>query len=214
MDSFKINLLKRSFRVGVLPFLSQLLLMIKDKLFGPIYLIYEIRKGQFSPLTSEMNDPLDFCCYSEWKQMPEDIKSTILEELDGQYWGKEEWMELGWRLWVGTVDQKLAILTWVREAGQCEDFFFPLSHDCALVWQTITVPQYRGKGLASLLYNKIRRELFRRGYSQLYVSCRKYNLASRKNIEKSGFKYIGRGIIERKTGRGIWYPIIKPFTQG
>jgi RimJ/RimL family protein N-acetyltransferase len=214
MDRFKIDLLKRSFSAGVVPFLSELSLMLKDKLFGPTYLVYEIRKDQHIPTINEMNSSLDICNYLKWEQVPEDIKSAIHEELDGQYWGKKEWMDLGWRLWVGTIDQKLAVLSWTREAGQCEDFFFPLSDGCVLIWQTITVPRYRGKALAPFMYNKVLRELFQWENLRVYVSCREFNLASKKNIEKSGFKYIGFGVVKKKTGQGIWYPVTKPFTQG
>lgn len=214
MDRFKIDLLKRSFSAGVVPFLSELSLILKDKLFGPTHLIYEIKKEQWTYCTVGMSDPLDICCYSEWEQVPEDIKAAIHEELDGQYWGKKEWMDLGWRLWVGTIDQKLAIISWTRRGGQCDDFFFPLSHDCVLIWQTITVPRYRGKALAPLMLNKMFRELLQRDHLRLYGSCRKFNYASRKIIEKTGFKYIGFGVVKKKTGQGIWYPVTKPFTQG
>jgi hypothetical protein len=145
-----------------------------------------------------MNSSLDICNYLKWEQVPEDIKSAIHEELDGQYWGKKEWMDLGWRLWVGTIDQKLAVLSWTREAGQCEDFFFPLSDGCVLIWQTITVPRYRGKALAPFMYKKCSENYSNGKILRVYVLQRVQFGIEEKTLRRSGFKYIGFGVRKRR----------------
>lgn len=189
-------------------------MLARNKLYGATHLVFELRKQDQPPAPAESSDALSLCSYRTWDTVPEEMKAAMIRSLDGQYWGKEQWMQLGWRLWIGTMGRELALVSWTREAGGCEDFFFPMSADCAMIWQTITVPAFRGRGLCAAAFRRIAAALFESGFARVYCSCRDYNISSRKAIEKAGFQCIGRGVVAKRTGQGVWHPVARPFTQG
>ncbi|MBP7051871.1 MAG: GNAT family N-acetyltransferase [Phycisphaerae bacterium] len=214
MDRHKTELLHRTFSAGLRPFVREMGMLVKSKLCGATHLVFEIKKQEYTPLCGGPNDSLSLRAYDTWDAIPEEMKGTIARDLHGEYWGKQEWIQIGWRFWVGTIEQELAIVGWTRGPGRCEDFFFPLSSDCGLLWQTVTVPKFRGRGLCSLVLSRMSGALFENGVDRVYGSCRDYNLSSKRAIEKAGFKYIGRGFVQKRTGKGIWYPVARPFTEG
>lgn len=211
MDKHNAELLRRAWKAGPYPFLREVGMLARNKLWGATHLVFEMRRQDYTPIS---DDSLSLLPYETWDAVPEDMKEAIVREFHDQYWGKPEWVQIGWRFWIGMIEQELAIVGWTRGPGRCEDFFFPLSSDCGLLWQTVTLQKFRGRGLCSLVLSRMSGALFESGVARVYVSCRDYNVSSRRAIDKAGFKYIGRGCVRKRTGKGIWYPVVRPFTQG
>ncbi|MEN6336748.1 MAG: GNAT family N-acetyltransferase [Phycisphaerales bacterium] len=209
-----VEILRRAFKAGDHSFRHQVRMRMENKLYGATHLLFELRKEDCPLTLPKMHKSLALQPYESWDAVPEPIKASIAREFSEQYWGKPQWLELGWRLWIGTLDGELAILSWTREKHRCEDFFFPLSDDCAVIWQTITVPAFRGRGLCPVVFRRLAIDLFTRGFSRVYLNCRNYNTSSKRAIQKAGFKYIGQGFVRKGTGQGVWYPVVKPFTLG
>ncbi len=187
--------------------------MLRDKVFGPHFLIYAAK----STLKSEnllLFKGLTIQSYENWSQIAPFLKDIIKIDLKDEYWGKPEWFDLGWRLWMGTFNGQPAILSWTRSGRQSSDFFYPLTEDCILIWQTVTFSRFRGKGIFPILLHYILETMLEQGVEMVYVSCRDFNYPSSKAILKAGFKLIGYGRKNRFTGRGKFYSVKKLFTLG
>jgi len=213
MARYKIELLKRSFSKSPLLCLKQLYQMLRDKACGPRFLVYAAK----IPLRSEtLLYPEGFTIQSfdNWLQVDLSLRNIIEKDLKDEYWGKLEWFDLGWKLWIGTINEQLAILSWTRSGQQSEDFFFPLTDDCILIWQTVTLRKFRGRGLFSVLLQHITKTMSDQGIEMVYVSCRDFNYPSMNAILKAGFTFIGYGEKKRFSGIGQFYSTRKLFVLG
>ena len=57
---------------------------------------------------------------------------------------------------------------------------------------SLTLPQFRGRGIYPAILVRIQSYLKEHGYKRVYICVKDDNLASIKGIEKAGFKYIAR----------------------
>lgn len=188
--------------------------MLRDKICGPNFLIYAIAKGMSKSENLSCPEGFTIQSFNNWLQVDQSLRNVIEEDFKDEHWGKPEWFDLGWRLWIGTFNGQPAILSWTRSGRQSSDFFYPLTEDCILIWQTVTFPRFRGRGLFSILLHYILKTMLEQGVEMVYVSCRDFNYPSSKAILKAGFKLIGYGKRNKFTGMGQFYSAKKLFTLG
>lgn len=212
MTAYTKELLRRAWREGIGPFLSQVYMTVQAKLLGKRYYVWELRDSDFCAQADDARICIE--SYINWNEVPAHVKDTIDKDLAEEYWGRPIWFDLGWRMWVALMNGRAVLITWTRAAAQCEDFFFPLSPDCVLIWQTVTVSAYRGMGILPAAYRLVCAELFESGVRRIYSSSRVNNLPMKNASVKAGFKQIGVGLVRRRTRNGVWFPAIRPFTDG
>jgi RimJ/RimL family protein N-acetyltransferase len=88
-----------------------------------------------------------------------------------------------------------------------------MTPDCVVISHSVTIPEYRGKGLYPAILKEVIHELADQGFKRFYIDCADWNRPSNRVIERIGFSLIGRGKCKRK-GRLAWYQESPPdFTQ-
>ncbi len=118
-------------------------------------------------------------------------------------------LDSGRRLWLGYWNGKLACVLWTISGDRQEAYFFPMTDRCTLIAHCVTLPEYRRKGCFTRGLKYVTASLTREGYRRFYVDCSDWNDASRKAIERAGFRRIGRGKCRRR-GRLLWYQEATP----
>lgn len=214
MARYKIELLKRSFTKSPSLCLKQLYQMFRDKVFGPRFLVYTAAKSTLRSGNLSYPEGFTIQSFDNWLQVDPFFRKIIQKELKDEYWGRLEWCDLGWRLWIGSFDGQPAIVSWTRSGKQSTDFFFPLTDDCILIWQTVTFQKFRGRGIFSILLQHIIKTMCDQGIEIVYCSCRDFNYPSMNAIVKAGFTFIGYGKKKCFTGRGRFYSTKKLFALG
>lgn len=215
MEKYRIEVLKRSLKKGHIYFFRQILCMLKTYILGRRYCVFEFYAKQDISSTAVQFPELKISTYDKWEQIGDILKKQIQEEKKWLHWEFNDWLLKGWTLWIGTVDDNIAIVAWTRPGGNdCSDFFFPISLNWRLIWQTTTMPSFRGRGLYPAMLQHICEQFKGEGVEKIYIHCLDYNLPSIKGIQKAGFKKIGTALETKWKLRRIWYPVTKPFTQG
>ena len=214
MEKYKIELLKRSYKKNLKTFVRHLGQMLKDKFFGPTFLIFHIHQQELTSENIAVIDGLNIQTYYNWEQIDENLRNTIENEYKQEYWGKPEWFDLGWQLCIGNIDNYPVALSWTRIGSQCNDFVMPLTEKSAILWQTVILPSARGQGIFSVILYRVSKQLFERGIESIYGLCREYNYPSKKSTMKIGFKIIGFLKIKKKLGKSAYYPNYKLFNLG
>lgn len=210
---YKAKLLKRSWKKGLFTFLHHGWLIALDIFFRQRHNVFSFDCSEVHKCPRIEVKGLAFQTYKKLSEVDPKLLQAMEQEKRHMDWSTEEWFSRSWRLWIGTIEGQLAIAGWTRTAEQSNDFFFPITSGCALMWQTVTLPAFRGRGLLSAMLGKVLQTLADEGIKYVYGSCRDFNYSSKRGIERAGYCQIGYGIIRRRTGCGIWFPNIKPFSQ-
>jgi len=209
-ERFKVQLLKRSWRLGIGKFLKTATSLLISA--GPIVsvLAYSRDCRDGLRIAGCKGKGVAFQDFKSWDEIPNEVKKSLLMADNRQEEGFEDVIKRGWRLWIGNIGSQLAIFMWTRDSFHSADFFFPVGEKGVLFWQAETLPKYRGMDLLPLLFDHIAQTLQREGTHMMYATCATYNLASRRVFEKSYFRLIGRGMMRAKSGQGIiWIPLKK-----
>jgi hypothetical protein len=214
MSKFKVKILASSFKKGPKTFLKQLFQIFKDKVFGPTFLVFSMKKNEYNTKNIHLPDGFEVESYGSWMEVSKVYRDKIENKLENEYWGNIRWFELGWTFWIGTVKGQPAIVSWTRSGEKCKDFFFPISKSSTLIWQTVTFIEFRGHGLLAVMLNTISKTLFQRGVETVYGSCRNFNYPSVKGILSSGFQLIGHGRNKKLKNTGVYYSKNKLFNLG
>ena len=92
-------------------------------------------------------------------------------------------------------DGRIAAFTWCN-MHEChfKGHSFPLKEDEAYMFDTFTMPSFRGKGIAPYLRNRHYQELAESGKQTVYSISERFNIASIKFKRKLNAKIVGRGI--------------------
>ncbi len=207
---FRIQLLKRSRKQGIGPLIKEVLSLLISS--GPIISVLgysrDCRDGV--RFTGYRGKEVVFQDFTIWEEIPSDLKKSLLMADERQDEGFENVINRGWRLWLGTIGDQLAIFMWTRTSSHSADFFFPIGEKGVLYWQAETLPAYRGINLLPLLFDHIAKTLDAEGIHTMYATCATFNLASRRVFEKAHFRLIGRGLMRAGSGRGmVWIPAKK-----
>jgi RimJ/RimL family protein N-acetyltransferase len=153
------------------------------------------------------NNEVVFHDFTNWEEIPNEIKMSLVMADGRQEEGFENVIKRGWRLWIGTVGNQFAIFIWTRTSYHSADFLFPIGEKAVLIWYGESIATYRGMGLMPLLVDHIVQTLDAEGIQTAFVTCATFNLATRRVLEKAYFRVIGRGLMRAGSGRGIlWIP--------
>ncbi len=206
---YQYELLKIAWNLGLISFIRECFLVLRF-VFIKYYCVYLMDKDDFT------NEPInitqiEYKSYSKWEDIEDSVKEVFLKENKHIFWDVEVWLLKGARLWIGIIDGEVVSLLFNRDPLQKGAFFFPMTSNCALIWNVVTLPQYRGLGLYPQMLKHVCSSLFSEGIESIYICCSDYNISSIRGIMKIGFTKIGTGIVYRFSSKGIWKPCMKPF---
>lgn len=130
--------------------------------------------------------------YERQSDLPPDELQKTLDELGPDYvfnWLETEFTNKGvfWQLFV---DGECAAREWTRRGDHFNKWFVQLKDEDIVIFAVSTFPEWRGRGLCSLLTKcVITQERCRTG--RAYIDVLRWNRASVRAFKKAGFKYIG-----------------------
>lgn len=131
--------------------------------------------------------------YDHYQDIPEAQRAEIRRNRKWFFWDTREWLTKGGRLWIATINADVAALAWTFCDRRKPPWFLELRDNDSLIWWTVTLPRYRGRGIQKALYNQMVHDCASRGAAYVYVSCAKYNLSSTRVILSAGFVLLGIG---------------------
>lgn len=207
MDYYKIRLLKSAVRKGLKTTLSQFYYIARDYLWRICHQrVYTIESSQRDSLPTLTVDGFSEHIYDSWEEIPVAYRNVLQDKNKGIWWDSQEWLSKNIRLWLGTIDDKPAVLSYLCTGNQVRNFYFQMSKKCLFVRFVYVLPEYRGRKLMSLLLTHIVHKSFNDDFECVCCITDEYNIPSRNSIERVGFRLIGNGITKRRTGRRIWFP--------
>jgi len=206
-DRKKFVLLRSARRKGVAPFLKQAWLTFGDSFLRRRHLIFEATAADVMRLPAPEVEGLRFREVRSWNEFRPDVQARLLRDREALTWGDPGWFDRGWRLWVGEFGADLATLCWWRAPETAKDFFIPIPEDAELMWQSTTMPEYRGKGLFTVQRRHLMRWRVGEGVQRFYVCCEDFNTTGRRNLPAQGFRHIGDTVYSKITGKRRWRPL-------
>lgn len=146
-----------------------------------------------------------------WQELrPEDLK-RLERDKDMLRWGEFNWLEKGYGLWIAEIDGRLAATKWWRSAEQAKDFFIPVPEGTELHWQTVVMPEFRGRRLLEIVLHSVMEYRASEGVEAFLVSCRDFNITSRRTFARMGWTYLGYAETLKLTGATRWHPAPHPI---
>jgi len=92
-------------------------------------------------------------------------------------------------LWIATLDNAPVAYQWHRWGKDIKRWFVPLAPNDGVIFNTFTVPQFRGRGIAARMQCHISKHVRTFG-GQVFIDVSIWNKPSIRAIEKSGFARI------------------------
>ena len=128
--------------------------------------------------------------YATVAELPPDVveELTALRGAESVAADQRE-MRHGAVLWLGRLNGQVATLLLSRAGRHYRKWFLPLRPDDIVVFRFQTLPAFRGRGLIGALLAEVLRQE-RRGDARAHTDCRVWNTASRRAIEKAGFRHV------------------------
>jgi RimJ/RimL family protein N-acetyltransferase len=205
MRGFRVELLARSWQQGGASWLKQVFLTVRGA--GPWVWIIGFRASAADIQTAACHKTdLTLRSYRTFEEVDAATLRQIEAERTTFWWDTEAWLRKGWRMWVGLTGGEVALVGWTRDAEHARRFYFPVCSCGQVVWQVNTLPRFRGRGFFTSALAQMQQVLFEDGCEDLFITCADYNIASRRAIEKAGFKLIGHGRMRVKDQRMAWFP--------
>jgi RimJ/RimL family protein N-acetyltransferase len=207
MRYYRIELLRRSIQRGVRELFKEFFLIARSFVSSKGHeMVFSIDCSEVSACSGFNVQGLRLYNYGLWDEVKPEYREIICNKKNGIWWDAREWLSKGWRLWIGVIDEEPAILAYSYAGDAASNFYFPMTSDCMYIHYVFVMPLYRGRGLLPSMLKHIVYESGRKGFKRVYSIVDKYNSSSISGIKKAGFKQIGCGIINNRTGRRIWYP--------
>lgn len=206
-DRKKVILIKSSAKYGLNALASQIFLSFCDSFLRRRHLIYCAEKNDVLARESTRVAGLHFREVKEWGELRTEMQSYLLKNQEYLQWGDPSWFNRGWRLWVGEFGEDLATMSWWIPYKYANSFFITIPNDAEVMWQSTTIPKYRGRGLFTVHRVNLMKNRIENGINRFYVCCEEYNTTGKKNLPKQGFRFIGHHTRSKITGRTKWYPI-------
>ena len=206
LRSNKADLLRGTARRGIGPLARQAGLTAADTLLRRKHLVFHAAARDVLSVPAPEAGMMDFRKIRSMDALPEDARRRLTAGDGALDWGEPDWFDRGWTLWTGSIGGRLACLGWWRSAAQARDFFCPMPPDTELLWQMVTLPEFRGRGLHVMFRLALMRARLEQGVAGFFINCRDYNTTSRRNILKMGFRPVGYCTDSRITGRRSWHP--------
>ncbi len=209
---YQFELLKKAWKTGLFSFFYESYLILRFFLLAKYSCVFVLNKcdNVARPVDGFNVDQLEIKSYQQWEDVESSLKIVFEREKRHIFWDVRYWLSKGARLWVGMIEGELAIVSHNRDTTQEGAFFFPLTTNCGLIWNAVTLPKFRGRGLYPAMLRFISSSLFSEGVESIFISCYDYNIASIKGIKKAGYREIGKGIVRRLTGQVLWIPLARP----
>jgi len=208
-DRKKVVLLRSAWRRGLAAFLRQFHLTFCDTFLSRTHLIYQASAADVLKQEIQEIPGLSFREVHCWEEFSEPVQRRLLADQASLSWGSVSWFNRGWRLWAGEFGDQLATLCWWRSPEQSRDFFQSIPGDAELMWQSTTMPEFRGRGLFTVQRLHLLRYRIEDGVGQFFVCCESYNMTGRRNLPSQGFHLIGHTTYSKITKRRTWHPVAK-----
>ena len=206
LSSYKITLLRVAAGKGIGAFCHLLFLSLRDALFEQKHIVFCL-SGNAIDLCGRCHvEGVTFQRFHTWDEVGERIKADIAQAAKSVWWGSPDWFDRGWQLWVGKVEGSLGVLSWSRDDKHSSGFFCPVPPRSMVIWQTVTLPDFRGRHLYSAMLAHVVETKAREGFERFYISCRDYNMSSRAGIRRVGFERIGCARVRKWSKLSIWVP--------
>lgn len=90
-------------------------------------------------------------------------------------------------LWLIKHDKSLAGFVWSIIQKPVEPYFFPLTKKDVHLFDNLILPQYRGRGVNTILINHVLFEFKRRGFLRAFIETRAWNSSEIKSLIKTPF---------------------------
>ncbi len=200
----KVILLKSALRRGVGAFVRQGYLTGADVLLRT-HQVFRLDADDVRAADPQTVLPPQCREIRQWTDIPETLRQRLLADDGSIEWGARNWLDMGRRLWLGEVDGQVAFLCWFLNAEQAKDFWCPVPPDAEVIYQTTTLPEFRGRGLQVSFVQFLIRQRREDGIKSFFISCHAYNYTSYRNILKMGFRPIGYCSENRITRRLTWH---------
>jgi GNAT superfamily N-acetyltransferase len=128
--------------------------------------------------------------YATVAELPPDVVDELTALRGDVSVAADQWeMRRGAVLWLGRLDGQVATLLLSRAGRHYRKWFLPLRPHDIVVFRFQTLPVFRGRGLiGALLAEVLRQECS--GDARAHTDCRVWNTASRRAIEKAGFRHV------------------------
>jgi len=199
-------------KTGVKGLPSSLFKMIKHKMFGSMQLLF-VKE----PSVSESPPPIEVPSYRIVSITSADMINKTLREQFVQYQhyffrNPETMFSKGAHLWLGYLNGQFAHIAYTRSGDRVGSFFLPITPECILIEDCVTLPKYRGHLLFPATLIHIVRTLRNKGFKTFYIYCSDWNVPSTQAILRAGFHLISRGRYKKK-GRFVWSQESTDFAQ-
>lgn len=208
----KTALLRAAWRRGAGPFLAQAVRSLRDSVWSQRHMVYRLTAAEAlaRPVPAE---PLRCRPVDRWEDLPAPLRERLSAEGERLSWGRPEWFDAGWRLWLGERDGVPVTLCWLRPRARAADFFAPVPEGWELIWQVSTLPEHRGRRFYEACLDAVMRARAEAGTAGFLISCRDYNSTSRRTFARMGWTWLGFAEIPKRgagAGRPRWRPAPRP----
>lgn len=140
--------------------------------------------------------------YNQSSGVPERLIKRIgeeySEELVQEYVRKR--LEKGACLWCLMSDTEDMSYTWTLQGRSMKPYYFPLMERDLHLFDGLTFPPFRGKGLNCALLDYVLKHYRDEGFLRAYLETHEWNVAVIKMVPKNGFVRIG--LARKKVRRG------------
>lgn len=206
MQMKKVILLRSAYRRGLTSFLRQFWATFADVFLRRKHLIFRIDARDVTNFDTSGLPVLDCREITQWDDMPEHLGTRLEDPDENLEWGHKSWFGHNRRCWLGELEGQPACLMWWLDHTQSEHFFYDVPEGSEILFQTVILPEFRGRRLYYSLLSDLMRARIADGIEAFYGSCHEYNTTPARNMTRLGFKYIGAVRESRLTGRRRWVP--------
>jgi GNAT superfamily N-acetyltransferase len=203
---YKVQLLCRAWGEGLGSFLREFWLIFRDALMYRVRLVYEASLNDIAASSTGIKMPLEMRRFGAWSEIDEPMRQGLAANPHEFGWDVEKVLAQGWRMWTGTLGSDLVFVCWTRDKSCCDAFYVPLKDGETLLCSAATANGFRGRGIFKSMLIQVAAHLKNEGGTKLYIECLDSNTASRRGIEHTGFRRMGRVIYWRIFDHLYWIP--------
>ena len=205
LKKYKVQLLRGALQRGFTAFIRQTYMIALDSAIRQKHLVFRATCEDIPHEFRLENITLSFREISSWDEIQDDDRKKLFDPQQAIDIGSADWFDHGWRLWIGEINGRLAVLGWWRDAEQSQNFFCPLPEDAEMLGHATTLPDFRGLGLHVTLWVVFMQERKKAHINSFYTNCREYNIPSHRNILRMGFRCIGYCTVSKWTKHRKWH---------
>ncbi|MBL4806164.1 MAG: GNAT family N-acetyltransferase [Rhodobacteraceae bacterium] len=212
MERQKLVLLRSARKKGVFAFVKQFIRTVRDSFWSKRQMIYSVDLATLKAPDMCNIQGLSYRRISDWSELSEENYNFLNDTRETMNWGNFSWLtELEYGLWVAEVNGKLAAVKWWRSYEQSSDFFVRIPKNTELHWQTTVFPEFRGQKLLEAVLITVMEYRKSQGIEFFMISCRDYNMTSRRVFVELGCLYLGYAETNKLTKKEKWHPLLTPI---